>query len=64
MYWNKEGEHVNFYYQKSFQQPITQAFQRKYAKVVLELEDLNKELNDCLIDVQKYCQEVGVCLSV
>ncbi|KAK3101456.1 hypothetical protein FSP39_003703, partial [Pinctada imbricata] len=44
---------------KSFQQPLTPDFQRKYAKVVLELEDLNKELNECLIIVQQYCQEIA-----
>lgn len=44
--------------QKSFQEPISVEFQRKYANAVLQLEDLNKELNECLIGVQQYCQEV------
>ena len=45
--------------QKSFQQPISQDFQQKYANIVLELETVNKELNDYLIGVQNYCQEVS-----
>ncbi|KAJ8298580.1 hypothetical protein KUTeg_022690 [Tegillarca granosa] len=44
---------------KSFQQPITPEFQRKYADIVLELEQLNSELNECLIGVQNYCQELA-----
>ena len=44
--------------QESFEQPIMPEFQKRYANAVLELEDLNKELNDCLIGVQQYCQEV------
>jgi hypothetical protein len=47
--------------QKSFQQPLSQDFQQKYANIVLELESVNKELNDYLIGVQHYCQEVRHC---
>ena len=44
--------------QKSYQQPIAPEFQKKYANIVLELENLNKDLNEYLIGVQQYCQEV------
>nr|XP_022309595.1 protein lin-9 homolog [Crassostrea virginica] len=44
---------------KSFQQPITQDFQRKYATTVLELEQLNKQLSDCLSGVQNFCKELA-----
>ncbi|XP_060086332.1 protein lin-9 homolog isoform X1 [Ylistrum balloti] len=44
---------------KSFLEPISPEFQRKYANAVLQLEDLNRELNECLIGVQQYCQEIA-----
>ncbi len=34
-------------------------FQQKYANVVLELERLNKDLNDYLIGVQQFCSDVS-----
>ncbi|CAH3194733.1 unnamed protein product, partial [Porites evermanni] len=43
---------------KSYQEPIDKEFQRRYASVVLELERLNKDLNEYLTGVQEYCQEV------
>ena len=48
-----------FSFQKSYQQPITAEFQKKYANIVLELDNLNKDLNEYLIGVQQYCQEVS-----
>lgn len=45
-------------------------FQRRYATIVLELEQLNKDLNKVLHKVQQYCYEVSalygffVCLVV
>ncbi|KAK3734156.1 hypothetical protein QZH41_017127, partial [Actinostola sp. cb2023] len=44
---------------KSYQDPIDKDFQRRYACVVLELERLNKDLNDYLNGVQDYCQELA-----
>ncbi|KAK6191490.1 hypothetical protein SNE40_003165 [Patella caerulea] len=44
---------------KSYQQPITVDFQRKYANIVLELDKLNKDLNEYLMGVQDFCQELG-----
>lgn len=44
---------------KSYQQPITPEFQKKYANIVLELDNLNKDLNEYLIGVQQYCQEIA-----
>ncbi|XP_064601675.1 protein lin-9 homolog isoform X2 [Liolophura sinensis] len=50
---------------KSHQQPISLEFQRKYAGTVLELEKLNDDLNEYLLGVQNYCQELapdqGIC---
>ncbi len=37
---------------------MTVHFQQKYASVVLELERLNKDLNEYLIGVQQFCQDV------
>ncbi|XP_071099415.1 protein lin-9 homolog isoform X1 [Haliotis cracherodii] len=44
---------------KSYQQPITVEFQRKYANIVLELEKLNKDLTEYLVGVQQFCQELA-----
>ncbi|XP_058948836.2 protein lin-9 homolog isoform X1 [Pocillopora verrucosa] len=44
---------------KSYQEPIDKEFQRRYASVVLELERLNKDLNEYLTGVQEYCQELA-----
>ena len=41
-------------------EPIGLEFQRRYANVILELEKLNKDLNEYLTGVQEYCQEGGV----
>ena len=55
--------HVLLFPQKSYQEPITPEFQKKYANVVLELEKLNKDLNEYLVGVQNYCQEVDIYLN-
>lgn len=34
-------------------------FQKRYATTVLELEQLNKDLNKVLHEVQQYCCEVS-----
>lgn len=44
---------------KSYQEPIDKEFQRRYASVVLELERLNKDLNEYLTGVQEFCQELA-----
>ena len=49
---------VYYVFQKSYQQMIPPDFQKKYANIVLELEKLNKDLNEYLKGVQQFCQEV------
>ncbi|XP_060551610.1 protein lin-9 homolog isoform X2 [Ruditapes philippinarum] len=44
---------------KSYQQPIPPEFQKKYANIVLELENLNKDLNEYLVGVQQYCHDIA-----
>lgn len=44
--------------QKSYSMPINIEFQRRYATIVLDLEQLNKDLNKVLHKVQQYCYEV------
>ena len=48
----------NLIIQKSYQDPITLEFQKRYAGVVLQLEKLNKDLNEYLVEVQQFCQQV------
>nr|XP_014353586.1 PREDICTED: protein lin-9 homolog [Latimeria chalumnae] len=45
---------------KSYSMPIDIEFQKRYATIVLELEQLNKDLNKVLHKVQQYCYE---CLA-
>ena len=47
-----------FSLQKLMEQPFSLNFKQRYADSVLELERLNKDLNNYLLQVQKYCQEV------
>ncbi|KAK3604624.1 hypothetical protein CHS0354_028983 [Potamilus streckersoni] len=49
---------------KSYQKTIPIEFQKKYANIILELENLNKDLNEYLIGVQQFCQEVSLILVV
>ncbi|XP_052271838.1 protein lin-9 homolog isoform X2 [Dreissena polymorpha] len=44
---------------RSYQQCIAPDFQKRYANIVLELENLNKDLNECLVGVQQFCQEIA-----
>lgn len=48
-----------FCVQKSYSMPIDLDFQKRYATTVLELEQLNKDLNKVLHEVQQYCCEVS-----
>jgi hypothetical protein len=44
---------------KSFGTYIPEDFQRRYANVIIDLEYLNRDLQDYLTNVQNYCQEVS-----
>ncbi len=46
-------------FQKSYSMPIDLDFQKRYATTVLELEQLNKDLNKVLHEVQQFCCEVS-----
>lgn len=50
--------------QKSYSMPIGIEFQRRYATIVLDLEQLNKDLNKVLHKVQQYCYEVRFCWNL
>ncbi|KAK3854343.1 hypothetical protein Pcinc_011334 [Petrolisthes cinctipes] len=45
--------------QRSYGQELTVDFQRRYAAMVLELEKLNRDLNQHLVAVQQFCQEIA-----
>ncbi|XP_059170889.1 protein lin-9 homolog [Physella acuta] len=59
--WIKQLSDMNTTAEKksSFQEPITLEFQKTYAGIVLELEKLNKDLNDYLNGVQTYCLDIA-----
>ncbi|XP_078503676.1 protein lin-9 homolog isoform X1 [Lissotriton helveticus] len=44
---------------KSYSIPISIEYQRRYATIVLDLEQLNKDLNKVLHKVQQYCYELA-----
>lgn len=44
---------------KSFGAHIPEEFQRRYANVIIDLEHLNRDLQDYLTSVQNYCQEIA-----
>lgn len=44
---------------KSYSMPIDLDFQKRYATTVLELEQLNKDLNKVLQEVQQFCCELA-----
>ncbi|XP_041927901.1 protein lin-9 homolog [Alosa sapidissima] len=44
---------------KSYAMPIEYEFQRRYATIVLDLEQLNKDLNKVLHEVQQYCYKLA-----
>ncbi|GFO41723.1 Lin-9-like protein [Plakobranchus ocellatus] len=48
----------------SFQEPISYEFKKTYAGIVLELERLNKDLNEYLNGVQTYCLDIAPELGV
>ena len=50
---NSQAEKAN-----SYGEQLTLEFQKQYATIVLDLERLNKDLNDLLIGVQKFCVEL------
>ncbi|XP_042208505.1 protein lin-9 homolog isoform X2 [Homarus americanus] len=45
--------------QRSYGQELNVEFQRKYAGLVLEIEKLNRDLNQHLLAVQQFCQEIS-----
>ncbi|XP_071531196.1 protein lin-9 homolog isoform X3 [Panulirus ornatus] len=45
--------------QRSYGLELNIDFQRKYAGLVLEIEKLNRELNQHLLAVQQFCQEIA-----
>uniref|UniRef100_A0AAZ3Q147 DIRP domain-containing protein n=1 Tax=Oncorhynchus tshawytscha TaxID=74940 RepID=A0AAZ3Q147_ONCTS len=51
---NSEAEKL-----KSYSMPIGLEFQKRYATTVLELEQLNKDLNKVLHEVQQFCCELA-----
>lgn len=51
---NTEAERL-----KSYSMPIDLDFQKRYATTVLELEQLNKDLNKVLQEVQQFCCELA-----
>ncbi|XP_005108172.1 protein lin-9 homolog [Aplysia californica] len=59
--WIKQLSDMNTTTEKkrSFQEPISLAFQKTYAGIVVELEKLNKDLNEYLNGVQTYCQDIS-----
>lgn len=59
--WIRQLKEMNSQAEKleSLLQPITFEFQRKYADIVLELENLNKDLQENLNGVQKFCQTMA-----
>lgn len=50
---NAQAEKFN-----SYGETLNLEFQRKYATVVLDLERLNKDLNELLVGVQRFCLEL------
>ncbi|XP_069674612.1 protein lin-9 homolog isoform X2 [Periplaneta americana] len=44
---------------KSYGAHIPEDFQRRYASVIIDLERLNRDLQDYLTSVQNYCQEIA-----
>lgn len=49
---------------KSFGEPISEDFQKRYANKVIELEHLNTHLREILAQVQQHCQELAPQASV
>ncbi|XP_047491886.1 protein lin-9 homolog isoform X1 [Penaeus chinensis] len=45
--------------QRSYSQELNVDFQRRYAALVLDIEKLNRDLNQHLVVVQQFCQEIA-----
>ena len=50
---NSQAEKAN-----SYGEQLTLEFQKQYATIVLDLEGLNKHLNELLVGVQRFCMEL------
>lgn len=48
---------------ESIGEVVAPDFQRRYARTILDLEELNTELNSLLVKVRQQCQEV-ICCSI
>ncbi|XP_014672166.1 PREDICTED: protein lin-9 homolog [Priapulus caudatus] len=44
---------------KSLHDALTEDFKKKYAQVVLDLEQLNLDLNEHMLGIQQYCREIA-----
>jgi len=51
-------------FQKSYGKPFDTHFQQRYASTVLELDRLNKDLNEYLIGIQQYYDEVKYLIDI
>ncbi|XP_050299713.1 protein lin-9 homolog [Anthonomus grandis grandis] len=51
---NSEAEKLN-----SFEEELTEDFERKYANILIDLEKLNMELQTLLDELQVFCQEIS-----
>ena len=51
-------------FQKSYGKPFDTHFQQQYASTVLELDRLNKDLNEYLIGIQQYYDEVKYLIDI
>ena len=47
---------------ESIGETVAPDFQRRYARTILDLEELNTELNSLLVKVRQQCQEVSLYL--
>nr|CAG4636038.1 EOG090X03EV [Eubosmina coregoni] len=44
---------------ESIGETVASDFQRRYARIILDLEELNSELNSLLLKVRQHCQEIA-----
>lgn len=51
--------HTRAHAQNARQMPVNQDIQRRYALVVIDLDDVNKLLNSRLESIQKHCESLG-----
>jgi len=45
---------------ESVGETVASDFQRRYARIILDLEELNSELNSLLVKVRQHCHEVFI----